>query len=122
IAQLVTASATGNYTGGPNPQAAVGNSGSGAADLLLGAGTVSSGFAPAFVASHPYFAAYAQDEFHLTPKLTLTYGLRYNLELPDLEAKNQYVYLDLTSSSPLNSRVSSLRTLTGGVGFVGANG
>lgn len=122
IAQLVTASATGNYTGGPNPQAALGDSGSGAADLLLGAGTVSSGYAPVFAASHPYFAGYAQDEFHITPKLTLTYGLRYNLELPDLEANNQYVFLDLKSQSPLNNSVSSLGTLTGGIGFVGANG
>lgn len=122
IAQLVTVTAAGNYTGGPNPQAALGASGSGAADLLLGAATVSSGYAPAFVASHPYFAFYGQDEFHVTPRLTLTYGLRYNLELPDQEAKNQYVFLDLTSQSPLNSQVSSLGTLTGGPGFVGANG
>lgn len=122
IAQLVTVSAAGNYTGGPNPQAAVGTSGSGAADLLLGAATVSSGYAPAFVASHPYFAGYAQDEFHATSKLTLTYGLRYNLELPDLEAKDQYVYLDLTTNSPLNGQVSSLGALTGGPGFVGAGG
>ncbi|SDF06044.1 carboxypeptidase regulatory-like domain-containing protein [Terriglobus roseus] len=122
IAQLVTVTAAGNYTGGPNPQAAVGTSGSGAADLLLGAATVSSGYAPSFVASHPYFAGFAQDEFHITPALTLTYGLRYNLELPDLEAKNQYVYLDLTSASPLNNQVSSLGTLTGGPGFTGTNG
>ncbi|NUQ28870.1 MAG: TonB-dependent receptor [Acidobacteriaceae bacterium] len=122
IAQLVTVSAAGNYTGGPNPQAAAGASGSGAADLLLGAATVNSGYAAATIASHPYFAGYGQDEFHITPKLTLTYGLRYNLELPDQEAKNQYVYLDLTTPSPLNSQVSSLGTLTGGPGFVGANG
>ena len=122
VAQEVTVSAASNFTGGPNPQAAVGDSGSGIADLLLGAGTVSSGFAPAFFASHPYFAVYAQDQFHATSKLSLTYGLRYNLELPDKEANNQYVYLDLTSVSPLNSRVSSLGGLTGGPGFVGVNG
>lgn len=122
IAQLVTVTAAGNYTGGPNPQAAAGASGSGAADLLLGAATVNSGYAPAFVASHPYFAGYGQDEFHVTPMLTLTYGLRYNLELPDQEAKNQYVYLDLETLSPLNGQVSSLGSLTGGPGFVGANG
>lgn len=122
IAQLVTVSAAGNYTGGPNPQAAAGASGSGAADLLLGAATVNSGYAPATIASHPYFAGYGQDEFHITPKLTLTYGLRYNLELPDQETKNQYVYLDLTTPSPLNRQVSSLGTLSGGPGFVGSNG
>src|SRR5262249_36504714 len=64
----------------------------------------------------------AQDAFAVTPKLTMTYGLRYNLERPDSERKNQYVFLDLTSPSPLNSQVTSLGTLTGGPGFVGVNG
>lgn len=122
IAQLVTVTANSNFTGGPNPQAAVGDSGSGIADLLLGAATVSSGFSPAFHYHHPYYAVYAQDEYHATPKLTLTYGLRYNIELPDAESNNQYIYLNLTSASPLNSQVSSLGTLTGGPGFVGVNG
>jgi hypothetical protein len=122
IAQLVTVNASSNFTGGPNPQAASGSSGSGVADILLGAGTVTSGTVPSFIANHPYYAIYAQDEFHMTPKLTLTYGLRYNLELPDQEDKNQYVYLDLTTPSPLNSRVSSLGTLTGGPGFTNVNG
>lgn len=122
IAQLVAVTANSNFTGGPNPQAAVGDSGSGIADLLLGAGTVSSGYAPGFKFSHPYYALFAQDEYHLTPKFTLTYGLRYNLELPDAEKKNQYIYLNLNSPSPLNSQVGSLGTLTGGPGFVGVNG
>ena len=122
IAPLVTVSAASNFTGGPNPQAAVGNSGSGVADLLLGAATVSSGFAPAYHYAHPYFAFYAQDTWSVTRRLTLTYGLRYNIELPDHEQKNQYVFLDLNTPSPLNSQVTSLGTLTGGPGFVGVNG
>jgi hypothetical protein len=122
IAPLVTVTAAGNFTGGPNPQAPAGTSGSGIADLLLGAATVSSGFAPGYIASHPYYAWYAQDAFSVTRKLTVTYGLRYNLELPEHERKNQYVFLDLTSPSPLNSQVTSLGTLTGGPGFVGVNG
>jgi hypothetical protein len=122
IAPLVTVSAGSNFTGGPNPQAAVGASGSGVADLLLGAATVSSGFTPAYSFGHPYYAFYAQDTYSVTPKLNITFGLRYNLELPDIEEKNRYPFLDLTSSSPLNSRVTALGTLTGGPGFVGVNG
>jgi hypothetical protein len=122
IAPLVTVSANSNFTGGPNPQAAAGASGSGVADLLLGAGTVGSGFAPAYYFGHPYYAFYAQDEFRVTPKLTLTYGLRYSIELPDSERNNQYVFLDLDSVSPLNQQVTSLGTLRGGPGFVGVNG
>ena len=122
IAPLVTVTASTNFTGGPNPQAPSGASGSGIADLLLGAATVSSGYAPAYRAAHPYYAFYAQDEYRASSKLTVTYGLRYNLELPDIEDKNQYSFLDLTSPSPLNSKVNSLGTLTGGIGFVGVNG
>jgi hypothetical protein len=122
IAPLVTVTAAGNFTGGPNPQAAAGASGSGIADLLLGAATVSSGYAPAYRSVHPYYAFYAQDEFRMTSKLTLTYGLRYNFEPGVIEDKNQYSFLDLTSPSPLNSKVTSLGTLTGGPGFVGVNG
>jgi Carboxypeptidase regulatory-like domain len=122
IAPLVTVTANANFTGGPNPQAPVGNSGSGIADLPLGAATVSSGFAPGYHFGHPYFAFYAQDTWAVTPRLTITYGLRYNLELPDRESHNQYVFLDLNTPSPLNSQVTSLGTLTGGPGFVGVNG
>jgi hypothetical protein len=122
IAPLVTVTANSNFTGGPNPQAPAGASGSGIADLLLGAATVSSGYAPAYRTVHPYYAIYAQDEFRATSKLTLTYGLRYNLELGGIEDKNQYSFLDLTSPSPLNSKVTSLGTLAGGPGFVGVNG
>ena len=123
IAQEVTVGANSNFTGGPDPlAAAAGSAGSGIADLLLGAATVSSGYAPGFKVTHPYYAIYAQDEFHMTPKLTLTYGLRYSLELPDQESKNQYIFLDLDSTSPLNSQVPSLGALTSGTGFVGTNG
>lgn len=122
IAPLVTVNAAGNFTGGPNPQAAVGNSGSGVADLLLGAATVSSGFTPPYVYGHPYYALYAQDVYSATRKLTITYGLRYNLELPDIADRNQIPYLDLTSPSPLNQQVNALGALTGGVGFVGVSG
>jgi hypothetical protein len=121
IAPLVTVTANSNFTGGPNAQAPAGTSGSGIADLLLGAAAVSSGYAPAYRYHHPYYALYAQDEYRATSKLTLTYGLRYHLELPDAEDKNQYIFLDLTSPSPLNSQVKSLGTLTGGPGFVGVN-
>lgn len=124
INQLVTLTANSNFTGGPNVEtlSAEPDSGDGIADLLLGTGTVSSGYLPRYYITHPYFAAYAQDEFHLTPKLTFNYGLRYNLEYADKEHDNEYQYLNLTSSSPLNSQVTSLGTLTGGPGFVGANG
>jgi hypothetical protein len=109
----------GSYTAGPNPKAATANTGSGLADLLLGAASVSYPINPQYLNSHPYYAAYFQDEWRVNKRLTLTLGIRYNLELPSTEDKNQYVYLDLTSPSPL--KVPGYN-LVGGVGFTGVNG
>jgi hypothetical protein len=112
-------SAGGAYTGGPNAKAAAANTGSGLADLLLGVASVSYQVNPHWKNRHPYYAAYFQDEWRVAKRLTLTLGVRYNLELPSVEASNQYVYLDLTSPSPLQVPGYSL---TGGLGFVGVNG
>jgi hypothetical protein len=124
INQLVSLTANSNFTGGPNVEtlSQEPDSGSGVADLLLGTGTVTSGIVPGFRLTHPYYAFYGQDEYHLTPKLTVNYGLRYNVEYPDAEAHNQYQFLDLTSTSPLNGQVAGVGTLAGGPGFVGTNG
>ncbi len=113
---------TASFTGGPNPQAAAAASGRGLADLLLNIGTVSYTTRPLEEHVHPYYAAFVQDEIKVRPGLTLTLGLRYNLELPRSEANNEYVFLDLESPSPIRSSVPSFPNLSGGVGFVGVNG
>jgi len=112
-------STSGAFTGGPNAKAAAANTGSGLADLLLGAAAVNYQINPHWKNSHPYYAGYFQDEWRVNQRLTLTMGIRYNLELPSIEANNQYVYLDLTSPSPLQVPGYSLR---GGLGFVGIDG
>lgn len=113
-------SASGSFTGGPNPLAAAAASGHGLADLLLGVAGVSYTVRPIERHVHPYYAGFVQDEIKLAPRLTLTLGIRYNLELPRTEADNRYVFLDLGSPSPL--RVPGLPELRGGVGFVGIEG
>lgn len=118
--QQVNVSANNNFTGGPNPAAASAQSGRGIADLLLGAATVTSGITPRYDYHHHYLAFFLKDEYRLTPRFTVTTGLRYSFETPDVEAHNRYIYLDLTSTSPLN--IPSLGSLKGGVGFVGSNG
>ncbi|MGH9668227.1 MAG: TonB-dependent receptor domain-containing protein, partial [Bryobacteraceae bacterium] len=112
-------SAGGSFSAGPDPKAATGNTGLGLADLLLGAANVSYPINPIYHNHHPYTAAYFQDEWHASDRLTLTLGIRYNLELPSTESRDQYVYLDLTSPSPLQVPGYNL---TGGVGFAGVNG
>jgi hypothetical protein len=117
-APQLTIRAASNFTGGPNPQAAVAASGSGIGDLLLGAAAVSNGvFEPEYI-NHRYYAAYVQDEFRLTPKLTLTYGLRYNLEPSWTEEHGTLVNLDLDTPAAIASQLPLLN-LRGGVGFVG---
>ena len=120
--QQLTISATKNFTGGPNPNAAVADSGSGVADLLMGAAGVTSGYAPETKSRHDYIGFYAQDTARVTPRLTLTYGLRVNYETGDVEDQNQLNYIDLTSTSPLAGQVPGFPNLVGGVGIPGLNG
>jgi hypothetical protein len=117
--QDLSISSSGSFTGGPNPQAATSNTGSGIADLLLGVASVSYQLYPLNVYNHPYYAAYGQDEWRATRNLTVTYGVRYNLELGDKENSNHYVYLDTTSASPLQVPGYNL---VGGIAFAGVNG
>ena len=111
--------ATGSFTGGSNAKAASANTGSGVADLLLGVAAVSYNINPENVNSHPYYAGYVQDEWRATRSLTVTLGLRYNLELGSIEKANHYVYLDTASASPL--KVPGYN-LVGGLVFPGVNG
>ena len=98
------------------------------ADLLLGLATVNSGYEPVTRSHHYYYGVYAQDIWKLTSKLTVTYGLRYDLELGDIENENLLNYIDTTSTSPINGKVTALAgdpalpTLVGGVGIPGLNG
>ncbi len=115
-------SSGGAFTGGPNPQAATASTGAGVADLLLGIVSLSYQVRPVEQHVHDYYAGFLQDEMKLTRSLSLTVGLRYNLEMPRTEANNEYVFLDLNSPSPLRKQVPQFPNLSGGVGFVGVNG
>jgi hypothetical protein len=117
----LTFTSTGAFTAGPNPQAAAARTGRGLADFMLGISQVSYTIRPIEFHTHPYYAFFFQDEWKLRPRLTLTLGLRYSLELPRSEANNQYVFLDMESTSPLDGKVPGL-SLRGGVGFVGVEG
>ena len=111
-----------NFTDGFSKGTTVSNdSGDGVADLLLGLATVSSGYEPETQSVHDYAGVFAQDEFRITPRLEVTYGLRYNYETGDIEKNNLLNYMNLTAVSPLQSQVRSL-TLTGGVGIPGLGG
>jgi hypothetical protein len=120
--EQMSISANSNFTGGPNPSAAVADSGSGIADLLLGAAGVSTGYIEPTHSKHGYIGFYAQDTARVTSHLTLTYGLRMNYESGDVENQNQLNYINLTSPSPLAGEVPGFPSLVGGVGIPGLNG
>jgi hypothetical protein len=46
------------------------------------------------------FSLYAQDAYKVTPHLTLTYGLRYDLDLPAREAQDRFSQVDPTLPNP----------------------
>jgi trimeric autotransporter adhesin len=106
-------------------------SGNAVADLLLG--YPQSGNVPlskqvdGFV---NYYSGYVQDDWRVSDKLTLNYGLRLERETGLGERDNQItVNFDQTAVSPLNSQVhftdpltGQARTLMGGLVFAGQNG
>ena len=46
------------------------------------------------------YAMYAQDNYRMTPKLTVNYGLRYDLDIPATEAQNRFSMVDPTLPNP----------------------
>src|SRR5207245_3054066 len=48
------------------------------------------------------YASFVQDNYHVTPKLTLNLGLRYELSLPRTERFNRMNWLDPEAASPLS--------------------
>jgi Carboxypeptidase regulatory-like domain/TonB-dependent Receptor Plug Domain len=49
-----------------------------------------------------YYAFYAQDDWRLTERLTLNYGVRYDLELPRREVNNRMNSFDATRVNPVS--------------------
>jgi hypothetical protein len=113
---------TSSFTQGPNPSAASVAAGNSIASMLLGTGTgdLIQNFKDVASQSY-YYGAYAQDDWRITPKLTLSFGLRYDLDTPRTDRYNRINYFDPTAPSPL-AQASGITGLQGGLVFVGVNG
>lgn len=95
-------------------------SGNSIASLLLGAG--SSGDVPknALLATNRmYYAGYLQDAWRVNPRLTVNYGLRYEIQKPSTERFNRYSNFDYNVPNPLGQRVGL--PLRGGLVFLDEN-
>ena len=97
---------TGQFTNGPDPLLPSANTGNSIADLLLGlprSGSADAGFTTA--TKNYYYSGYFQDDWRITPQLTLNLGLRYDLELPFKDRFDHFSRLDRTVRSPIADSV-----------------
>jgi trimeric autotransporter adhesin len=120
-----------DFTAGPNPFSPSTLSGSSMASLLLGYPTDASRGVIATPAEifFNYFGAFIQDDFRLSNKLTMTYGLRLEHEQGTREKSDQIIVaFDESAVSPLDSRVNKTgtllqgRTINGGLVYAGQDG
>jgi hypothetical protein len=108
------------WTRGPDPQRAAATAGNGMASLLLGTadGSLILNYKNDATQSF-YYAAYVQDDWRITNKLSLSIGLRWDMDTPRTERYDRTNYFDQTVQSPLSSIVPGLQ---GGLVFLGRNG
>ena len=59
-------------------------------------------------ARYKQFALYAQDDWQLTPKLTVNLGLRWTLPLPYVEAQNRISWLNPNQTNPITNSPGAL--------------
>lgn len=86
------------------PDVTCNDQGDSIASLLLGTGTGGGDteFNPDIAMSLPYYGFYSQDTWKATPKLTVTYGLRYELQSGATERFNRWSMFDPNATNPLS--------------------
>ena len=90
-------------TSGPVAQTSSNTSGNDIASLLLGTGNGgSSPYNAELALSQQYWSFYVNDTWKITPKLTVTYGLRYEYQAPRTERYNRLAYFDFDAVNPLS--------------------
>ncbi len=101
------------------------------ASMLLGlANSGTDGFGATAFYSNKYYAPYVQDDWKVTPKLTLNLGLRYDLQPYYVERHNRADYaFNTTTPNPVDATLPFTTLATGapvhdlgGVTFLGVNG
>jgi hypothetical protein len=104
------------FTQGPNPTVSAATSGDSFASLLLGTPASGSLTYDAGVSlQNYYFAGFIQDDYHVSNRLTINLGLRYDVESPYTERRNQLVSFSPSVPSPAAN--PSFPGLKGGLTF-----
>ena len=108
-------------TQGPNPSAASTSAGNGFASLLLGTGsggTLQANYKNVATQSL-YVAGYFQDDWRVSRTLTLSMGMRWDIDVPRTERFNRTNFFDTKIATPASQVIPGI---TGGLVFVGVNG
>jgi len=108
-------------TAGPDPYNPTANTGFGLASFLIGAGSGNFSETGSQTANKKYFAWYFQDDWKLTPKLTLNLGLRYEFQTSPTDRFNKLSWFDESMINPISSE-AGIKAPGGLVYTGGANG
>lgn len=103
---------TNAYTANPSALSSTGDSF--ASFLLGGYNSVSSSGPYNPSVRWSYGGVYAQDQWRLTSRLTLTYGLRWECQTPAYEARNQSGEVNLTTPNPVAGNLPGAIVFAGG--------
>jgi len=72
-----------------------------------GYATQGQSFNPVSLAAARTYAAYLQDDYRMTSKLTVNIGLRYEVPMPATERHNRNNWIDMDAGSPIQGGVTS---------------